>query len=357
MRTAKSMACILVMLLAVSAITACVQNQTASADPTPVPKTEAPVTTAEPTEVPTEAPTDEPTVVPTEAPTPAPTETPVPGPRPSVACPPVSELYEHDYNAVRTFLEIRDENGVRNGEHMNEYYDPDDPTTWFFWGSELHAAEGNIPIAEFNESGRLWRFYIPCEMEREQPSHYIFTPYTNITGKLDLSGCEELISVEFSWCGITSLDVTGCNKPHIDVEQCEQLEEVVPETLEAFHILISFNKLKKLHWVSVPEEHEEFTFEGEPWYLNNFDFDVTVVAEGDGYIGLSNAYVTDWDITHFHVELVANWDSERVRFIGWYDKDGKLVSSGALYLPEDPETGLIQGTFYYVARFERINGD
>ena len=62
-----------VMLLSLAA---CNGTQTASTDPTPVPKTEAPVTTAVPTEVPTEAPTEVPTEAPTEAPTPAPTEIP-----------------------------------------------------------------------------------------------------------------------------------------------------------------------------------------------------------------------------------------------------------------------------------------
>lgn len=41
----------------------------------------------------------------------------------------LSSLQKHDLEAIRTFLEIEDENGVRNGEKMNEWYSPDDPTT------------------------------------------------------------------------------------------------------------------------------------------------------------------------------------------------------------------------------------
>lgn len=355
MKNTKLKAITLALLASAFMLAACAPVK--NADPSPSPKLWTEVPTGAPSEEPTLAPTEAPTEVPTEAPTEAPTEVPTQGPSPGVSCPPVSELNEHDYNAVRSFLEIKDENGVRNGEKMNEYYDPDDPTTWFCWGSVLHEAEGNVPIAAFNENGRLLQFYIPWQQDGDKPGYRENTFY-DLVGKLDLSGCEELISVSCKWCGITALDVTGCNEPEIDVSYCEQLEEVLPETIEAFHISIYANKLRRLHWVSVPKEHEEFCYGGEPYYLNNFDFDLTVVADGDGNVGINNFYATDWSVTHFGVELAANWDreDENIKFLGWYDKDGKLVSSNHLMmLPMDEETGLIQGTFYYVAKFETLN--
>ena len=352
MKNTKLKAITLALLASAFMLAACAPAH--NADPSPSPK----LWTEAPTGAPSEEPTVEPTQQPTETPTAAPTAEPTQGPRPSVSCPPVSELNEHDFNAVRNFLEIKDENGVRNGEKLNEYYDPDDPTTWFCWGSVLHEAEGNVPVATFNEDGRLLQFYIPWQQDGDKPGYRENTFY-DIVGKLDLSGCEELISVNCNWCGITALDVTGCNAPNIDVTFCEHLEEVLPETIESFHISIYANKLKRLRWVSVPEEHEEFCYDGEPFYLNNFDFDLTVVAEGDGYVGIDNDYATDWSVTHFDVELSASWDreNENIRFLGWYDKDGKLVSSHRMRLPMDEETGLIQGTFYYVAKFETLNGN
>ena len=37
---------------------------------------------------------------------------------------------EHDYLAVASFLEIEDENGVKNGTKLSPNYDGSDPTTW-----------------------------------------------------------------------------------------------------------------------------------------------------------------------------------------------------------------------------------
>ncbi|MGN0785843.1 MAG: hypothetical protein ACI4OB_00375 [Christensenellales bacterium] len=83
---------------------------------TPEPATEQP--TEEPTEQPTEEPTEDPSVQEPANPF-APTR---------------ADLDEHDYNAVRSFLEIADENGVKNGEKLSAenglVYDPDDPGTW-----------------------------------------------------------------------------------------------------------------------------------------------------------------------------------------------------------------------------------
>ena len=350
MKNTKLKAITLALLASAFMLAACAPVK--NADPSPSPKLW--------TEVPTGAPSEEPTIAPTEAPTEVPTEAPTQGPRPAVSCPPVSELNEHDFNAVRNFLEIKDENGVRNGEKMNEYYDPDDPTTWFFWDSIFHEPEGNIPIAEFNENGRLVAFYVPHKIRTEKGREvYNVTGY-DLVGKLDLSGCEELISVNCNWCGITALDVTGCNEPEIDVTFCEHLEEVLPETIESYHISIYRNKIKQLHWVTMPNQHEELLYGEGKWYQNVFNFDLTLVAEGDGYVSIENDFSRDSSVRFDDVTVEAEWDweNENIKFLGWYDEDGKLVSTnGYLKLPMDEETGLIQGTFYYVAKFETLNGN
>ena len=36
----------------------------------------------------------------------------------------------HDYNKCVQFLEQTDEDGVKNGEKLNDTYDPNDPGTW-----------------------------------------------------------------------------------------------------------------------------------------------------------------------------------------------------------------------------------
>lgn len=295
----------------------------------------------------------------TEEPTAQPTTQPTPDQHPVISCLPATELNEHDYNAVRRFLEVADENGVRNGEKMNEYYDPDDPKTWFFWSSIFKDEEGNIPLADFSENGRLLRFFVPGDI-RIDPSmdDYMETHY-DFVGRLDLSYCEELISVDITYSKISSLDVTGCNDPHLDLRYTS-IEEILPDPIEAFHVSAYGNKTKYLHWVTIPEEHEEFCTEGRPWLLNNFNFDLTVTAKGEGYVGINNDFGTDGSTTHSGVELSPYWDfeNESIVFVGWYDANNNLITKERrIELPVKNEDGLVEGSFYYEARFKTLNAD
>ena len=89
---------------------------------------------------------------------------------------------DNDYQKLVTFLELVDENGVKNGEKLSESYDPQDPATW----------KGTTWV-----SGRIKGIY--------------FTRYASkCVGKLDVSDCTML---ERLWCGdnqITELDVSNC---------------------------------------------------------------------------------------------------------------------------------------------------
>ena len=90
---------------------------------------------------------------------------------------------DNDYQKLVTFLELVDENGVKNGEKLSGSYDPQDPATWrTTW-----------------ENGRIKEIYF----ER-------FSYTEKCIGKLDVSDCTML---ERLWCGdnqITELDVSNC---------------------------------------------------------------------------------------------------------------------------------------------------
>ena len=91
---------------------------------------------------------------------------------------------ENDYQKLVTFLELVDENGVKNGEKLSESYDPQDPATW----------KGTTW-----ENGRIKEIYF----ER-------FSYTEKCIGKLDVSDCTML---EWLWCDgnqITELDVSNC---------------------------------------------------------------------------------------------------------------------------------------------------
>ena len=69
---------------------------------------------------------------------------------------------DNDYQKLVTFLELVDENGVKNGEKLSENYDPQDPATW----------KGTTW-----ENGRIKKIYFS---------------YEKCVGKLDVSDCTML---------------------------------------------------------------------------------------------------------------------------------------------------------------------
>lgn len=125
---------------------------------------------------------------------------------------------EHDYMKVVSFLEIEDENGVKNGTKLNPDYDPEDPETWF--------AEN-----EWDETiGFFWE-----DIEGELRLSEVRCYRLGLAGKLDLQDCSELIEL---YCGENMLEtvcVLGCTKLEVfipwaneelttlDVTQCPAL--------------------------------------------------------------------------------------------------------------------------------------
>lgn len=106
----------------------------------------------------------------------------------------VPEGYDaHDYLLVREFLEIRDCEGVRNGEKLNAGYDPDDPATWVYAPWSGHIT--NVAAWNIDEPRRLTSFHVG---------------YLPLTGALTLSGCEALKTVSMEYTAMTALDVSGC---------------------------------------------------------------------------------------------------------------------------------------------------
>ena len=117
---------------------------------------------------------------------------------------------EHDYNAVASFLEQTDAEGVKNGFKLNPNYDPNDPETW----------KGNDAAVEWKECDGSQMLYV------------VFIEELGICGSIDLSecqeleliglGCNDLSSADFSVCprlwyvnvsenyGLYNLDLTDC---------------------------------------------------------------------------------------------------------------------------------------------------
>ncbi len=126
---------------------------------------------------------------------------------------PTPEGYDaNDYQKLVTFLETADENGMRNGEKINENYDPEDPETFagvcydpdfggsFNSGVAWTEVDGIKHAMSFDFDCMLW------DEEAEEPA-----VEGSLTGDMDFSGMTELVSVSVSNCRIESASFDGCS--------------------------------------------------------------------------------------------------------------------------------------------------
>ena len=115
---------------------------------------------------------------------------------------------EHDYQAVLAFLEIEDENGVKNGEKLCERlgteYDPENPAAWSGFYPDTEFTVGAIFAADYTGRLRLQMFIFSDLFYADESLE------TTPTGEIDLSGCRSLARVDISGCDMASVDVSDC---------------------------------------------------------------------------------------------------------------------------------------------------
>ena len=143
---------------------------------------------------------------------------------------PTPEGYnDNDYQKLVTFLEIENEDGVKNGVlAFGEGYAPDDPETWKTASYYDYIEE---PVYS-QEKGVSWTV-----IGGEQRVSLVYIGSTAVTGALDISGCTAL---EYLYCNnnnLTELDVTqntaleylicfNNNLTELDVTQNTALERI-----------------------------------------------------------------------------------------------------------------------------------
>ena len=124
---------------------------------------------------------------------------------------------DNDYQKLVTFLELVDENGVKNGEKLSESYDPQDPTTW----------KGTTW-----ENGRIKKIYFYNK---------------KCVGKLDVSDCTML---EYLDCGgnqLTELDVSNNTTLYwLDCGSNQLTELDVSKNTALTHLFCDSNQLTEL---------------------------------------------------------------------------------------------------------------
>ena len=242
---------------------------------------------------------------------------------PGAPAPTAPEGYnEHDYNALRAFLETESD-GRKNGEKLSSWYDPDHPVTWTYWND---AAE----LAKWDEDGYL------IEVNALVDSY-------GLTGALDLSGCERLDKVTFSSQSVDTLDLTGCPlMKGVWLQNCA-LTRLLPDPIVTPRLLASNTGLKHLHWIAIPDEEMNG---------NRLDFDLTLDARGEGSVGVWMSEVLENPEVSIGYFNAKGW-----HFAGWSDKYGLPVTdltpfTYAWFFGPEGAGKTLTGTYAFTASFE-----
>ena len=211
---------------------------------------------------------------------------------------------EHDYSVLKGFFEQKDESGIRNGEKLFPDYNPDDITTWY------DGSESYDNTVQFNNAGKV-RF-IKFTGKGEEP--------VQLAGKLVLS---ELDSLEtFRADNIVLLEVDAAD---LAAAKAENGVKISIPMVEGDAVLTAACTLDGIYLRSASHAVCDIIGETED-RINLVSFRIEVKTEGEGYAGVS---VVD-DENSYVVKLVAE-PKEGKTFVGWFDADGKLVSSDAMY--------------------------
>ena len=251
---------------------------------------------------------------------------------------------EHDANALREFLNQESRYGGLNGQQLNPYYNPDDPSTW---GGVSWNQDGRI--VDITWIGRL------------------------VTGSIDLSDCTEIRSLNFYLCGMTSINVSGCSRlitlncegnglNYLNVDGCSDLSglicnnnELTALDLEDCISLKSLNcmnnDLTELDLTSSVELANLYTWNNplKSVMLNSSGMEmspVSVTAIENGSVPLDTIRIGDKTF----LRAVALADNSYA-FEGWYNCDGELVSDSIQYIMREP------GQYELEARFEYTGVD
>lgn len=326
---------------------------------------------------------------------------------------------EHDYLLVRAFLEIRGDDGRRNGERMNGDYDPDDPETWTY--RPTYSSERNIASWTDDEPKQLRSVsicYQPLIGELALTDcgslRTVYCEKTNIAslviancgvlrdvscfdGRLEsanVTGCPQLQYLyldrneleSFSLIGLHSMKILNLNDNRISELTLEDLPMLFDLRLGNNHIdELDISSLGNLRDLNVNDnELTELDFSASPQIrlvalcgnaFTEIDLSAThtaltgVIALGPGTVGYESYYYEEISETP-RTHCVHAAPSDGFRFVGWYNDRGELVSQdadfggfdefywdpeGDIYISHDPLTA--SGETYLAARFAPVGVD
>ena len=119
----------------------------------------------------------------------------------------------HDYNAIVTFLETADADGVKNGDKLSDNYDSNDPNTWGKdWGVN------HFTWVLLNGEWHIQTVAIAGDAQEYWDNLGNGLPGGGLTGCLDLSDFESLEYCDCDFNDITGLDLSNCTRlTHLNI--------------------------------------------------------------------------------------------------------------------------------------------
>ena len=222
---------------------------------------------------------------------------------------PNAMLDEIDCERVFNFLEIEDENGVKNGEKINSEYSPLDHSTWNNGSIEMTDFLGFL----FNSEGKL----ITVNLNEKTQSRLV--------GTLDLDGCSRVDTIIVNEQDIDSL-IYSSDLSKLMVSNCPELNSIDFEERYTvkFCSIENCPKLKWLTWYVNGILRDEPDRDGSDYYT--LDAEAVIISEDGGRFDLLIDYGTDEqpDIVPF-LRAVPDEGHE---FLGWYHNNtGELLST------------------------------
>ena len=221
---------------------------------------------------------------------------------------PNAELNETDCRLVLAFLEIEDENGVKNGEKINPAYNPLDYNTWQYGGGTQYFSGFS-----FDSDGRLTDVDLCGERIHNG----------KLVGELNLEYCNELRKLVVESQNIERIELSS-ELDVLKIIDCPELSVISAQSASVrFCTIENCPNVKWFMW-NVDGALMEFADgSGRDYYT--LDSEIDISSEGGGRFDL---LVDSGDENAFDfVPFLRAVPDEGHEFLGWYDCNGELIST------------------------------
>ena len=221
---------------------------------------------------------------------------------------PNAELNETDCRLVLAFLEIEDENGVKNGEKINPGYNPLDYNTWQYGGGTQYFSGFS-----FDSDGRLTDVDLCGERIHNG----------KLVGELNLEYCNELRKLVVESQNIERIELSS-ELDVLKIIDCPELSVISAQSASVrFCTIENCPNVKWFMW-NVDGALMEFADgSGRDYYT--LDSEIDISSEGGGRFDL---LVDSGDENAFDfVPFLRAVPDEGHECLGWYDCNGELIST------------------------------